>query len=297
MPIEHWDYLRTVCAVARNGSYRKAGDELGLTNTTVSRHIEKLEAELGAQLFEQSDGRWEPTEAGQKLSSLTEGFQAQLTFFAKSFENQSEFTGALSISTVSFIESFFLSQHTKTWADSNPAGALNIGSTNRNVLIEMGQADVALRLGRPDKVGLHRLKLANVPLAIFSPTETTDNRWIGLPSDLDALPEMKFARDRFGTGPSFRYDSFPAIAKASLATGFPCVLPTCIAPNFKGLSQDKGGAGAPQIVRELWLVFHEKQKDHLGVRSAIDWLQHVFPSPQKCLCGLCDEKVGASQQS
>jgi LysR family transcriptional regulator, glycine cleavage system transcriptional activator len=48
--------LRSLDAVIRNGSVRRAGDELGVSHTVISRHIQNLETALGAKLMRR-DGR------------------------------------------------------------------------------------------------------------------------------------------------------------------------------------------------------------------------------------------------
>ncbi len=46
-----WDKIRIFHTVAEAGSFTKAGDELGLSQSAVSRQISALERELNAPLF------------------------------------------------------------------------------------------------------------------------------------------------------------------------------------------------------------------------------------------------------
>jgi len=47
-------HLRTVVAIARHGSFTKAGAELHLAQSAVSQQLSRLEAELGITLFTRS---------------------------------------------------------------------------------------------------------------------------------------------------------------------------------------------------------------------------------------------------
>ncbi|MCC7385860.1 MAG: LysR family transcriptional regulator [Deltaproteobacteria bacterium] len=47
-----WDLLRVFLAVARDGQMARAGARLGLDISTISRRLDRLEAELGVVLFE-----------------------------------------------------------------------------------------------------------------------------------------------------------------------------------------------------------------------------------------------------
>jgi DNA-binding transcriptional LysR family regulator len=57
-------HLRTVVAIARHGSFTKAGEELHLAQSAVSQQLHRLEAELNITLFTRSSRRVELTADG-----------------------------------------------------------------------------------------------------------------------------------------------------------------------------------------------------------------------------------------
>ena len=59
--------LRTFQAVVDQGSYQRAADHLGYTQSTVTVHIQQLEEELGVPLFERLGRRMVLTEAGERI--------------------------------------------------------------------------------------------------------------------------------------------------------------------------------------------------------------------------------------
>ena len=58
--------LRTFQAVVDQGSYQKAADGLGYTQSTVTAHIQQLEEELGVPLFERTGRRMVLTQVGER---------------------------------------------------------------------------------------------------------------------------------------------------------------------------------------------------------------------------------------
>ena len=63
--------LRTLQAVADQGSYQKAADCLGYTQSTVTVHIQQLEEELGVPLFQRVGRRMTLTQAGEQALAQT----------------------------------------------------------------------------------------------------------------------------------------------------------------------------------------------------------------------------------
>ena len=285
--LKHWGQLQTVLAVASFGSYRAAGTALGITSSTVARHIEAISEEIGHPIFVPKDNRWELTEVGEELVNIADKTQANLGFMLKNLETKGDLFGSLQISTLSFVSSDFLAKSVHLWQSDNPFAELIIDATNQTTSIERGEADVALRLNRPDSPGIARFKVANCNVSIFVPEGGNTKSWAGLSSDLDNLPEMKMAREFFGCDPLLRFDSFRAIAEASISTGVSCILPTCIAREYSDLAPVKSSQEPTLTNRELWFLFYEKRKNDLAIVAAKKWIKQVFPSSSKCLCGQC----------
>ncbi|MFL5297624.1 MAG: LysR substrate-binding domain-containing protein [Phenylobacterium sp.] len=60
--------LRALEVAARHQSYSRAATELAVTHSAVSQQIRRLEAELGARLFERRANRMVPTPAAERLA-------------------------------------------------------------------------------------------------------------------------------------------------------------------------------------------------------------------------------------
>ena len=65
--MDRLDAMRLFLRVADTGSFSKAASDLGLGQPTVSRRIQDLEGQLGAELFLRTTRALSLTEAGEKF--------------------------------------------------------------------------------------------------------------------------------------------------------------------------------------------------------------------------------------
>lgn len=283
-----WGQLQTVLRVAECGSYRAAAAKLGVTSSTVARHVEAISEELGQPVFLPSGNNWELTEVGKELVSITESAQTKLSFMLKTMESSGDYFESLQINTLSFVNSDFLAPALHLWQENYHHAQLSIDASDQTTAVERGEADVALRLTRPETPGIARFKLAACKVAFYTPENGNPEAWIGLPAAYSDLPEMKAAAAHFGTGPAIRLDSYRAIAHASVSSGLSCVIPSCMARTFPTLSLVMHNDAPVVVHRELWFLFYETRKNDPAIKAAKTWVKQVFPSPNKCLCGKCD---------
>ena len=80
-----WDKLKVFHAAAEAGSFTQAGEQLGLSQSAVSRQVSALEQELGVSLFHRHARGLILTEQGElvrglpvRLALLREGAQCEL---------------------------------------------------------------------------------------------------------------------------------------------------------------------------------------------------------------------------
>ncbi len=288
MSIGHWDHIRTVLAISKTGSYRAAAQLLGLTKSTVSRHIEVLEQDIGEPVFVLRNRRWEPTRLGQRLVKISGELDVALEIALKSSEPNQGQLDPLMVSTISYINAYFLAPQLGNWVREYPESKLSIDASDTVVAVEDGKIDVAIRLGRPNQIGLTRALLGKSPVGIFAPKNFQGRDWVGLPSSLDGLDEMAMATDYFGRGPNLRLDSFGAIAEAAISSGSACILPTCLRGHFSALSVLDDADAQLKVGREVWFVFHERRRADPAIKAFKHWVQNIFPGPNKCICGECE---------
>lgn len=76
--LPEWNDLRVFLAVSRLGTISLAGERLGIEHSTVSRRIDRLEADLGVVLFDRRRTGYALTEVGQALIPHAEKMESAL---------------------------------------------------------------------------------------------------------------------------------------------------------------------------------------------------------------------------
>src|SRR5436305_3351502 len=78
-----WDDLKYLLAFAREGSMQGAAKALGVSQSTVQRHIADLEEHLGRRLVERHVHGYRLTGLGEALRLSTEGVEAAIATFGR----------------------------------------------------------------------------------------------------------------------------------------------------------------------------------------------------------------------
>ncbi len=149
--------LRVFEAVARRGSFTKAGDELGMTQTAVSYQVKLLEDNIGEPLFLRRPRNITLTDAGERLApKVTEAF-AMLHDAMASVRGAAEET--LLIHSTPTFASQWLARHLGSFHLKYPATAVRLVTSDALIDFARESADIAIRSGKGNWPGLvsHRL--------------------------------------------------------------------------------------------------------------------------------------------
>ena len=286
--MQNWHLFKYAMVVSRCGSYKLAAREMKTSAITVARKIEALESFYRTPIFSTKEGTKKATPFGKKLIQTAMSLDGEITQFENENFYEEVFSGPFVINTLSFINNFFLAEYSYLFMEKHPSVQLVLQASETVANLTLGHADISLRLSEPQETDLIRKPLAIIPVALYAPLESKPNKWVGLPQELDWLPEMKMARNYFQCEPSLRIENYPGIAKAAKRNGIGCLLPSCIAGKFTGLHILDAEEGRPALTtRKMWLAYLEKRRAEPGITLASQWLSTIFSHPNKCLCGLC----------
>jgi DNA-binding transcriptional LysR family regulator len=179
------DDLQLFCAVARERSFTRVSEALGIPLATVSRRVANLERQLDSQLLRRSTRRVEPTDAG---ALLLERAEAPLRGLAEALECLAEDSGTprgrLRVTMPADLARYWLATPLASFASRHPEIRLELDLSSRVVDLAAEGFDLAIRAGRPEDPGLIARRLANMPTALFAS-----------PSYLAGLPPLRHPRD------------------------------------------------------------------------------------------------------
>jgi DNA-binding transcriptional LysR family regulator len=279
-----WDHFRTFEAVARHGSLTRAAEALEISQSTVSRHLAKLEADADAQLFSR-DTPVQLTERGLALLEAVRPMVDAALAARAALEATPEIRGLVTLTTVGELVRWVLAGRLGSFYARYPHVRLRILANNRLDSLAAGEADLAVRLVRPRRGDLVARKLRTESYALFASHRLAlgdEVPWLGLTGTLAAIAEQRYAERAFRSRPArLLVEDVESLALAVQAGLGVAVLPRALASWLDGLVEvrpEDVGARAPGPVpsRDLWLVVHRSKQRVPRVRAVLEWLEEAF---------------------
>ncbi len=145
----NWDNLRYFNALAQHGTLSEAARQIGVSHSTVQRHITSFESELNVRLFQVSASGYTLTSAGETLYQETLAIQQSLNSVSSRLEtSEGAIQGAVSITVPDTIGHFLLPDILGKLQDRYPKISYNVSIINQISKIEEFEADIAIRTGQ-----------------------------------------------------------------------------------------------------------------------------------------------------
>ena len=185
-----WDKLRVFHAVAEAGSFTRAADRLGLSQSAISRQISSLEGELGTPLFHRHARGLVPTEQGEMLARASSEMSSKIDILRSELtETRERPQGKLRIATTVGFGSGWLTERIDRFLELYPDIKLELVLTNEEIDIAMREADAAIRLRQPQQPDLIQRRLFTVHFHVYASPGYV-NRF-GAPQDVVDLDDHR----------------------------------------------------------------------------------------------------------
>ncbi|MFM5949490.1 MAG: LysR family transcriptional regulator [Novosphingobium sp.] len=284
MQVNDWSDFQAFLAIARAGQLARAGAALGVDATTMGRRLRRLEARLGATLFEQTREGQILTEAGEVLLLRVEAMAQAASAIAEGGSGAGRLSGTLRISTSEGFGSWFLAREVPQLAALHPGLTLDIVASSGFLSLSKREADIAVMLSRPKAGPVISRKLSDYALRLYAapaylqergapqrPADlASDHRLVGYIPDLLYDPSLRYL-DEIHPGLSAALRSSSINAQHRLLAGGAGI---GVLPCFMG---DADPALVPvfperRILRSFWLVTHKDTQNLARIRAGKDWL-------------------------
>src|SRR3954467_14905449 len=181
-----WDKLKVFHAAAEAGSFTHAGEQLGLSQSAVSRQVSALESELGVSLFHRHARGLILTEQGELLHRTAhEVFMKLEAARAKLTDTRDRPNGELKVTTTPGIGVHWLTPRLAEFLDLYPDIRVTLITTEEELDLAMREADVAIRLRQPTQPDLIQRKLFSLHFHACASPEYLKR--FGTPRSLDDL--------------------------------------------------------------------------------------------------------------
>lgn len=286
----HWDDLRVVSTVNRSGSFARAAGDLGLNETTVARRLTRIEAALGFRLFDSVDGRRWPTEGCRRILQSLAVMERAAAEVSAVKSRPGSLNRRLRLSTIDTIAEHIVAPAVTRLLATEPGLTLEIETGDQNVDMSRWEADLAIRLGRPNRGAFNMRRIGEIDYYLVTP-KTASRRGtarrgppaspslplprITYPDTLVSRPEMAaLARARPASPVRIQTSSYGVIHRLLDAGAGVSILPGFIVrqlPPNHAFELDRLDAR-----REVWLLTQSHARDDALARRLADWCASLF---------------------
>jgi DNA-binding transcriptional LysR family regulator len=199
-----WDKLKVFHAAAEAGSFTHAGEQLGLSQSAVSRQVSALEQELNVPLFHRHARGLILTEQGDLLyRTAHDVFMKLEAARTKLTDSREKPNGELRVNTTQGIGVHWLTPRLGEFYDLYPDIRINLITGDEELDLAMREADVAIRLRQPVQPDLIQRKLFSMHFhAYASPEYLKRSGTPHSPQDLDHHRIMVLG----GNAPTYLHD-------------------------------------------------------------------------------------------
>jgi DNA-binding transcriptional LysR family regulator len=252
----NWDDLKYLQRLAETGSLSGAARLLQVEHATVGRRIAALEAAVGARLVDRRGGRYALTDAGQKAVTEAQRMeQSALAVERIALVSESAAPIEITVTTPPTIASELIVPRLPGFIAEHPGIRLRLMPQSRNLSMTRGEADIALRLARPDAPTLTVRRLGRLVYGLYSAPKLGEvTQFVGLEEDMAELPQQVWL-ERIAAGRPIVFRSNDLILQcAAVRAG----MGVAALPVFLGESSGLRRVLADQqIGRDLWMTYHE----------------------------------------
>jgi len=280
-----WTLLRAFHAVAETGSLSGAAKRLRVSQPTIGRQIAALEREFNSRLFVRHSRGLELTAAGASIRAAAAQMEEAATAIDRRVTGLDMTpAGSVRLSTTEGLGIHWLPPHLAAFRDRHPNIAVELVVDNFAVNLARRDADIALRLIRPQQPDLIGRKVARLRLGLYAarsylarrrpPAQADELRQhdlVGFEGNLAAIGQAVWFGAAIGDARvAFRSNSLLAqfeAVRAGIGIG---VLSSYMAEPDPALARVLPGLAPPDI--DIWLVVHSDLKRNPRIRLLYDFL-------------------------
>ncbi len=293
----NWDGFRYFVAAAETGSLSAAATLLESNQPTVGRYIDALEASLEIKLFQRHAKGLTLTEEGKYVFEQSKSMRS-LVIKAKQVvpEGAEEIGGTVQVAIPEGLCMEILLPQLLEFYKQHPQIRLILNVASATANLTSGEAEVAIRLFRPDDANLVVKHIGDMEMGLYAssdycaahgkPTTIADLKQhpvIAYGDALSDLPENQWLVDH--TNPAsclLRSDSTTARLKATVNGLGISIQPRIFSIANKHLLPLIEGVSLPK--HEVWLVYHCDLRHTGRVRAVVDFISSALSITLKGSC-------------
>ncbi|MFD2180481.1 LysR family transcriptional regulator [Veronia pacifica] len=282
----NWEWLRAFVTVAEQGSLNKAAETLTVSQPTLSRHLNALEKHTGVLLFHRTTQGVSLTPEGEALLVSAMPMREAYDAFSRALQgNDDSVEGEIRLSANELMAHHYIADHLVAFRREHPAISVELVVSNQQANISRREADVAIRMFRPQQLELKCRRIGSVDLGFYCHRSLTDEvkPLTDAENPFGELPMIGFDKDdtfirhaaQLGINLTvddfqWRTDSLETQIALLRAGGGIGIMHKNLAEKDKELVQIWDEVAIPSL--DVWLVCHRDSWKNARIRALINFL-------------------------
>ena len=272
-----WEDIRHFLAVAQSGTLSAAARNLKVDHATVSRRLAALEAALDVRLVDRLPRSCRLTAIGRRVFERAVEMEAGAHGIARLAKAaHAPLVGRVTLSAPPVLVAHLLAERLARFRAEYPDIRLSLSAQGQQVSLSRREADVAVRLVRPDEAGTITRKVGAMAFGLYAHRSyahlVAPERWqfIAFDQSFADMPQQRWLLGIAGDRPvacELNHISEHLIAvRAGVGVAG---LPRFIGDRDHDLvrvSED-----VPPFARDIWLVVHRDLRKNAAVRAVMDF--------------------------
>ncbi|MCC6737320.1 MAG: LysR family transcriptional regulator [Bauldia sp.] len=283
-----WDDVRVFLACVDGGSFRKAGDILGVNASTVARRIEGFERQLGYVLFGRLTDGLVATAEGEALIPGARQMEASYRDLVRRMNAPKvDHRGVVKISITDGLGTFWMMPLLVEFSRANPNLILQVDCAVDSADVLRFEADLSIQFSRPDAPEQIVTRLGSLHAYPYASQGYADR--FGLPKTLEEMKNHRLVDQvspRYPEGTWSRYLGIPiegivgirsnastsvfyAIEKGAGIGALPtfaCALDAPVVPVDLGIHHRM----------DIWLTCSRTTRQTKRVGHVVEWVKSIF---------------------
>jgi DNA-binding transcriptional LysR family regulator len=276
-----WEDIRHFLAVAQSGTLSGAARNLKVDHATVSRRLAALEAALDVRLVERLPRSCRLTTVGRDVFERAKDMEAGAHGIARLAKAaHAPLVGRVTLSAPPVLVTHLLVDHLARFRADYPDIRLSLSAQGQQVSLRRREADVAVRLVRPNEADSVTRKIGKMAFGLYAHRSyshlATPERWqfIAFDQHYADMPQQRWLFGIAGNRPvacelNHIGEHLIAAGAGVGVAGLPCFL----ADRERDLVRIR--EKVPSFTRDIWVVVHRDLRKTSAVRAVMDFVTAV----------------------
>jgi len=272
-----WEDVRHFLAVAQGGTLSGAARRLKVDHATVSRRLAALEAALDVRLVDRLPRSCRLTTIGRQVFERAVEMEAGAHGIARLAKAaHAPLVGRVTLSAPPVLVTHLLAEQLARFRAEYPDIRLSLSAQGQQVSLSRREADVAVRLVRPNEAGSVTRKVGTMDFGLYAHRSyahlAAPERWqfIAFDQSFADMPQQSWLLGIAGDRPvacelNHISEHLIAVRAGAGVAGLPCFL------GERDRDLVRIYEDVPSFARGIWLVVHRDLRKTPAVRAVMDF--------------------------